>query len=422
MVENDERDLQADWSQLAALTPEAEEVQKLLLTLASALSSAEYAKEQIVVSSSRKQASRSEARYRALVEQIPAVTFMLALDEGKNEMYVSPQIEKILGFTAEEWLADPVLWFKQLHPDDKALWNAEFARGIATGGPFRADCRAIARNGEIKYIHGEAWLVRDDQGNPLILQGIAQDVTDIKRAEIAIREVQENKIRTERLAAVGQLAASIGHDLRNPLAAMRNAMHYIRKKIPSHPDPRVTLFMDLIEKELRNANRIIGDLLDFTRARPPMLQSIQLHDLVVDALSVVHPPRPIDFRNLVPKEGLLVEVDRDQFRQVLVNLLQNGAEAMPEDREGVIEITARADQTYAYIDIADNGAGIPPEKLDKIFEPLFTTKAKGTGLGLAIVSNICKSHGGDVTVTSTVGTGSRFKIKLPLQRIVEKQS
>src|SRR5467141_4794631 len=97
----------------------------------------------------------AEARYRALVEQIPAVTFMASLDGGLNEVYVSPQIEALLGFSQEEWMSDPVLWFRQLHPDDRDLWNREFARGCATGGPFRAVCRLLTKAGEIVWVHGE---------------------------------------------------------------------------------------------------------------------------------------------------------------------------------------------------------------------------------------------------------------------------
>jgi PAS domain S-box-containing protein len=125
----------------------------------------------------------AELRYRTLVEQIPAVTFMAVLGEGENEVYVSPHIETLLGFTQQEWLEDPFLWYRQLHPDDRALWIAEFARGCRTGGPFRAECRFLARDGRIVWVRGEARLVKDERGRPLFLQGIAFDITESKRAE-----------------------------------------------------------------------------------------------------------------------------------------------------------------------------------------------------------------------------------------------
>src|SRR5690349_15073172 len=96
----------------------------------------------------------AEARFATLVEQIPAVTFMAVLGEGENEMYVSPHIEQMLGYTQEQWLSDPFLWYTRLHPDDRALWNEEFTRGVQTGGPFRAECRFIAHDGSVVWVHG----------------------------------------------------------------------------------------------------------------------------------------------------------------------------------------------------------------------------------------------------------------------------
>ncbi len=131
----------------------------------------------------------AELRYRTLIEQIPAVTFMAVLGEGDNEVYVSPHIESLLGFTQEEWLENPFLWYSQLHPEDRGIWHREFARGCRTGGPFRAECRFIGRDGRIVWVHGEARLVRDDIGRPLFLQGVAFDITDAKRAEaLVLRE------------------------------------------------------------------------------------------------------------------------------------------------------------------------------------------------------------------------------------------
>jgi PAS domain S-box-containing protein len=127
-----------------------------------------------------KQLRAADLRYRTLVEQIPAVTFLAVLGEGENEIYVSPYIEALLGFTQQEWLENPFLWYSQLHPDDRALWHDEFSRGIRTGGPFRAECRFLARDGRVVWVRGEARLVKDEMGRPLFLQGVAFDVTESK--------------------------------------------------------------------------------------------------------------------------------------------------------------------------------------------------------------------------------------------------
>jgi PAS domain S-box-containing protein len=137
----------------------------------------------------------ADLRYRTLVEQIPAVTFLAVLGEGDNEIYVSPYIEALLGFTQQEWLENPFLWYSQLHPDDRALWHDEFARGIRTGGPFRAECRFIARDGGVVWVRGEARLVKDELGRPMFLQGVAFDITESKRTHT--QELQEAIRSTE---------------------------------------------------------------------------------------------------------------------------------------------------------------------------------------------------------------------------------
>src|SRR4051812_8986965 len=126
---------------------------------------------------------KAQARYRALVEQIPAITFMAPLDGSVSELYVSPQIENMLGFSAEEWLRNPILWYQQLHPDDKERWQEDFARTLNAGEHFRSDYRFIARDGRTVWLHGEAKVITDEDGQPLFLQGVAFDVTDRMEAQ-----------------------------------------------------------------------------------------------------------------------------------------------------------------------------------------------------------------------------------------------
>ena len=169
-----------------------------------------------------KQRWKAEARYRSLVEQIPAVTFMAALDEDLHEFYVSPQIEALLGFSQEEWLSNPFLWFRQLHPDDRDRCHLEFARGCRTGGPFRAEFRALTRAGGIVWVRGEARVVRDELGNPLFIQGIAYDITESKRAEEAVRASADQVEASLREKEV--LLEEIHHRVKNNLQVISSLL------------------------------------------------------------------------------------------------------------------------------------------------------------------------------------------------------
>jgi PAS domain S-box-containing protein len=360
---------------------------------------------------------KAEARFRTLVEQIPAVTFMASLEEGDNEIYIGPQIEALLGFTQKEWLDDPVIWFRQMHPDDQERWNAEFARGCAVGGPFRADCRFFARDGRTVWVHGEARVIRDENGQAQFIQGVAFDITEIKEAEERMREAQETLVRTEKLAAIGRLAASVGHELRNPLAAIRNAWFYLEKRLHSSgvgaTDPRVAQFSRVIQTEIERSAKIIGELLDFSRERPLHRAPAPAPELVESALGVViKPAETIRISADVPDDLPVPNVDADQVRQVLINLVQNAAEAV-DPVNGTISVTAREVDGQLSIQVKDNGKGMSPEVQARIFEPLYTTKLRGTGLGLAIVDGIIKRHGGVITVSSEIGWGTTFSILLP---------
>lgn len=144
-----------------------------------------------------------EAKYRALVEQIPAVVFMAYLDEAVGEAYVSPQIEDLLGFTQEEWLQDPVRWYSQVHPDDKQRWSVEAAELFFSGKPLRSSYRVLSRDGRVIWFHCEAKMIRREDGSPWFIHGVGFDITDLKRTEEALEE--ERNVVTAILDTVGAL-------------------------------------------------------------------------------------------------------------------------------------------------------------------------------------------------------------------------
>src|ERR1700727_3501587 len=155
-------------------------------------------------------APNSEAKYRALLEQIPAVVFMASLDRGISEAYVSPQIEASLGYSREEWLEDPVRWYQRIHPDDKQRWSLEAAEMFLSGKPLRSAYRVIARDGRIIWFHCDARMMRHANGQPWFIHGVAFDISDLKRSETALQD--ERNVVSAILDTVGALVVVLDQE------------------------------------------------------------------------------------------------------------------------------------------------------------------------------------------------------------------
>ncbi len=268
-------------------------------------------------------------------------------------------------------------------------------------------------------IHEMKSLARGRASVELLSESEQEKSAALNHALVELRSSQETLVRTEKLAAVGQLAASVGHELRNPLAAVRNANTWLSKRIkdgrggdPSG-DPKVAQFLGLVDRELAACTKIISDLLDFARERPLQLAPCPMRALVEEALGVV-PPSHVRLVNEVSDDLPVPNVDRDQYRQMVINLAQNAVEAMPADHAGQVVVRAEGggDRPLRLI-VEDDGPGMPADVVARIFEPLFTTKTKGTGLGLAIVASVVKRHHGTIHVDSQPGHGTRFVVELP---------
>jgi signal transduction histidine kinase len=232
-----------------------------------------------------------------------------------------------------------------------------------------------------------------------------------------LRETHEQLIRSEKLAAIGQLAGGVGHELRNPLGAIKNAAYYIKGKIAKsevgQQEPRVIEFLDIMDDEINSSNKIINDLLGFSRTGKPAVSPTRVEKVIDDAISHTLIPEHIELTKKLDADLPEIEIDTDQIRQVLVNVITNATQAMPE--AGKLTIAASGKNNFLEVEVIDTGSGIAEEVLGKVFDPLFTTKAKGIGLGLAVCKSIIERHGGGIEVKSRVGKGTTFTIKLPLK-------
>ncbi len=238
------------------------------------------------------------------------------------------------------------------------------------------------------------------------------------RVEARTRELksaQDELIKKERLAAIGQMASVVGHEIRNPLAVINNSIYFIKVKTTAQPNPeaKVIKHIAIIESEIRQANGIIDEILGFARTRELNPKPTHLNSYLDDLTMSFPVPPHIELVKMLAPENPTVNVDTDELSQALRNLIKNGIEVMPE-RGKVYVRSEVVDSGTVRIDVEDTGPGIPKEALDKIFAPFFTTKARGTGLGLAVVKKVVERHKGRVEVASVVGQGTCFKVFLPI--------
>ncbi|MDP2917076.1 MAG: ATP-binding protein [Dehalococcoidia bacterium] len=230
-----------------------------------------------------------------------------------------------------------------------------------------------------------------------------------------LEQTQEKLIRSERLAAVGELASGVGHELRNPLNVIRNCAYLLNMSLDGKLDEEAMSTLGLLDHQVDVMNRIVTDLLDFTRVSPPSPSKLDLNMLVKDSLSWISVPGNVIVKTSLDTASPEIYVDGEQVGRAFANIISNAIQAMNDG--GELRISTGADgKGDVFASFEDTGCGIPEENMKKIFEPLFTTKPKGIGLGLAITRRLVSQNDGTIEIKSQVGKGTTFTLRLPRQR------
>jgi PAS domain S-box-containing protein len=276
--------------------------------------------------------------------------------------------------------------------------------------------------------------IKDGDGNVVSAAEIAVDITEKKRLQSKLaeyshklerlveertkqlKETQAQLVKSERLAAIGELAGMVGHDLRNPLTGIKNAVYFLKKKGATISESQAKEMFEIIDKGIDHSDKIINDLLEYAREMHLELTKYEAHALVDEAIRTIKVPDQIQILNHVQEETW-VWVNADKMMRVFINLIKNAIDAIPE--KGKLEISSCQTKDSVEIAFADTGTGIPEETLKKIFTPLFTTKAQGMGFGLAICKRIIEAHGGTITVETEVNKGTTFTVTLPFKPKVD---
>lgn len=240
-------------------------------------------------------------------------------------------------------------------------------------------------------------------------------VEDLNEREKELRDAQDKLVRSEKLAVIGKLASSVAHEIRNPLGVMKNVLYYFNMLNLGKDNPDIKENLDILSQEIENSDKIISDLLEFSRVKKPTLRLEDVNVIVNEAVRRINVPANVKVVTELSSDLPNVEIDALQIQQVFYNIASNAIQAM--DKGGVLNIkTRRSEDHFIEALFSDTGSGISEENLTKIFDPLFSTKTNGTGLGLSVVASIVEGHNGKIEIQSELGKGSLFTVKLPIKR------
>jgi PAS domain S-box-containing protein len=372
----------------------------------------------------------SEKRYRVLMEKASETIFVHNI-EGQI-VDANQQAYKKLGYTKEELskmtIAD--IDGEAIHTGKgDRLWPI-----VISGETMTFESSYKRKDGSVFPI--EVSLGPIAIKNETFVMALAKDITERKEAEerrkvlerklkdysehlkwlvdlrtAQLKDANERLIKSERLAAIGELAGMVGHDLRNPLAGIKNAVYFLKKKGSTISEAQSKEMLEIIDKAIDRSDKIINDLLDYAREMHLEFTKYAACTLVDEAVRMIQVPDRIQIVNYVDEDAW-IWVNFDKMMRVFMNLIKNAIDAMPQN--GTLKISSCKTKNHIEIAFADTGMGIPSETLSKIFTPLFTTKAQGMGFGLAICKRIIEAHGGKITVKTVLNKGTTFTITLPL--------
>jgi PAS domain S-box-containing protein len=319
-------------------------------------------------------------------------------------------------------------YFTPEHSQD--AYNDEQAI-VKTGKPVVYKVEKVRRaDGQFLWVSATKVPIKDSANRVVGIVGISRDVTERRQMEEELRRHSEHleelvKERTlelrnaERLATIGETATMVGHDLRNPLQVIIGTLYLARENLNNISCPRdekqkIEKLFTRIGQEIRYIDKIISDLRDYARPTKVELEETNISDVINETLSSLTIPDAIKVSVTISESFPKLMVDPTLMRRVFTNLILNAIQAMPS--EGLLRIEAFEKGEAVFINVQDTGVGIAKENLPKLFQPLFTTKAKGQGFGLAVCKKLLELHGAKITVESEVGKGSTFTIMVPFRR------
>jgi PAS domain S-box-containing protein len=368
----------------------------------------------------------NEARFRTIVEHSPAI--ITVVNTNHRVVYVNASIERILGVPPGLILGKK--WKDIDMPENVREASLKIAKRVfATGKPVNWEQTFNTPLGAKTL---ESYVVPEFSENGIIetLMGISVDITERKQMEkvlkgysrdleVLIRATTEKLLESERFAAIGQTAGMVGHDIRNPLQSVAGELYLQKCELDFLPDSEAKRNLkdsiNAVEEQVAYISKIVSDLQDFAKPQTPQFREINCEKVLQNLLSTIDIPENIEVTYSVCPELSQFTTDQDYIKRALTNLILNAIQAMPNG--GKLNINATYEEQKAVISVEDTGAGIPEEVKDKIFKPLFTTKAKGQGFGLAVVKRLTELLGGNVTFESTEGKGTKFTLRIP-QKIV----
>lgn len=352
--------------------------------------------------------AQSEAKYRALVEQLPAIVYLGEYGEDGDWLYISPRLEHVLGYTPQEWLSHPAPMGTFTHPDDLPAARAAEEESLRTGKPYRAEYRMRAKDGRWVWILDEASVVRDAAGNPLFLQGIMYDITERKEAE-------ERLVALDRLK--NTLLHTLSHDLKEPLTAILGAASTLERLDRELPEEERRHLLRTLAERTRGMNALLTDLLDLDRLDRGILEPRRFPvDLAELAADLVARTTVLGGRRVEPDlTRCTASVDRTKVERMIENLLSNAARHTPPDAR--IWLRVRPEEGGALLVVEDEGPGIPDGLKEAVFEPFRrgpdASSTPGSGIGLSLVARFAELHGGRAWVEDRPGGGASFRVFLP---------
>jgi PAS domain S-box-containing protein len=370
-------------------------------------------------------ADRGGRHYRLLAEQLPGVAYVEAL-QASSAMYISPRIENLTGYRAEDWIADPHFFERVLHPDDRARVCSAFAQARARLESIVCEYRIICHDDSIIWVNDDARIAYDEEGASLFIQGYMTDVTARKATEQKLEEAREHeRAQNEQLRELDvmkdEFIALVSHELRTPLTAIQGYTELVLDGTTGelNDDQRTSLVA--IDRNSTRLFRLINDLLFVAQVNAgKMSVAIEDVDLVEIAAEAIADARPraeaaqvaLEFECILTPT---VRADRVRLAQVFDNLISNAIKFTPAGGRVGLSISMVGED--AMIVVADSGMGITPEDQQRLFTRFFRTKAaakiQGTGLGLSITKAILDAHHGSISVESELGRGTRFTVTVP---------